>query len=971
MRRREAAVISIILIAQLAAISSVYSAHSATIQWDKSLRDGPTYPFMPNSTNMYYWNGTFAKWINFTVTNKGPDVIKEIKIVFQKYDNGSSMFQFNQTWQNKTGWYATPDEFGPDKRPTVLYFRTDTPSQYINVGETVSFSLFMTKGPEECKHNIDVWTVDAGTNPSTNFFELFILIDQHYPSVDKPTPVSGTVIDGSKSPSVTVKVNARDLEGPHQSGIKNATLHIHYNVSDVIYDPPDRDFTMKYNATDKTYYYTLTDALGQGGLVNEAWHECRVTVFDYAENGPVSNTTTFFWFIPDSATVKAYTTDPCFLYKQLVNIPPYGLVGYGHVGGNAKVNASTGFEPNEMVSATLGGIPIGSGQANTWGQFTLDFTIPELPRKYNTLSPGTTLPYQIVLTGASGIKENCNFTIIPWMGSASINKGDVGSTLSVRGTGFAANAKVNVFYRDVSFGAYWGLNNDVWAMEWSDNATQLWWRPYLGNLTVSPSGGITTSASGTFNLTFTIPESYGGYHPIFGREVLTGVRSGWIDAQHNFPEAAFFYVNTSVSTLPTTGLTGQYVQVTATGLPLPEYHSYTYDCRTKQNKTYSHEKMFVLDFGPNKYWVFEKGFILNNEFDYGWWSKVYLPFAYWYNHDDPHAPTWNGTLYWKDANAEFHVGSQFLKVPALAPGNYLIKLYQFDLLTEADELHYSDSTSFTVVKDPLYVRVTSGTLYFKSEKVTTYAEVDLDGTATNPTDVSFAVYYEDQFLMNLTPEPVSEGLYFASFTCPENKGNYLIKVNATKELEGITLRGFGTAHFVVSTTLDGFNATLTAFKDGLATINTSMGTIILSLNEVKGNLTSIRGNVATIITDIGTLKTDISTIEAKLVGLEGSVATIQTDIGTIKTSLESINTQVTAIGADTVIIKTAVGDVQGRIVSVQNKTASIETSIGQVTTAADSIKSQGGLQSTGIALSLIAALAAIIAAVLIFRKLYK
>jgi hypothetical protein len=943
MRRDLAVIIIVILAAHIAAIGTTFATHSATIQWDKSARDDPTYPFMPNATNMYYWNGTFAKWINFTVTNKGQDMIKEIKIVFQKYDNGTSMFQFNQTWQSKTGWYATPDEFGLDKRPTVLYFRTDTSSQYINVGETVTFGLFMTQGPEECQHNIDVWTVDAGTNPSTNFFELFILIDKHYPLVDITAPASGTVIDGSKSPSVTVRAKASDSEGPHQSGIKNATLHVHYNVSDVSMDPPDRDFTMKYDKVDGTYYYTLTDASGLGGLRNEAWHECTVTVFDYAENGPVSDTTTFFWFIPDTAIVKAYTTDPCFLYKQLVDIPPYGRVGFGHVGGNAKVNASTGFKPNEMVSATLGGSPVGSAQANTWGQFTLDFTVPQLPRKYNPLSPGTTLPYQIVLTGASGIEENCNFTIIPWMEKASITNGDVGSTFSVKGTGFAANAKVNVFYRDVSFGTYYGLGDSAWAMEWSDFATQLWWRPHLGNLTVSPPGGMTTNTSGTFTLTFTIPESYGGYHPIFGQEVLTNVRSGWIDSQHYYPEAAFFYVNTNVSTLPTTGLSGQYVQIDATGLPLPEYHSYTYDCRTKQNTTYSHKKMLALDFGLNKYWVFEKGFILNNEFDYGWAMNLYLPFAYWRNNVDPHAPTWNGTLYWKDANAEFHRGSQFLKVPALAPGEYEIKLYQFDLLTEADEKHYEATAPFTIIKDPLYVRVTSGTLYFKNEKVTAYAEVDLDGTATNPTDVSFVVYYENQFLMNLTPQPISEGLYLASFTCPGDKGNYLIKVNATKELEGMTLRGFGTAHFVVSTTLDGFNATLTELKDGLATISTS----------------------------VGTLKIDIATINGKLVGLENSIATIKTDIGTLKANLDSLDTKVTAIGADNVIIKTSVGELEGKITAIQGNTVDIQTKIGKMSTTTDSIQNQTGLQQTGIALSLIAALAAIIAAILVFRRLYK
>jgi hypothetical protein len=107
------------------------------------------------------------------------------------------------------------------------------------------------------------------------------------------------------------------------------------------------------------------------------------------------------------------------------------------------------------------------------------------------------------------------------------------------------------------------------------------------------------------------------------------------------------------------------------------------------------------------------------------------------------------------------------------------------------------------------------------------------------------------------------------------------------------------------------------------------------------------------------------------VSLNGSVATVQTDVGTLEMTLDGIGATITATGADAVTIKTAVGDIQGKITSVDGRTADIQTNLGLISASTDSIKAQTGLQPTSIALSLVGALAAIIAAVLIFRKLYK
>jgi hypothetical protein len=669
-----------------------------------------------------------------------------------------------------------------------------------------------------------------------------------------------------------------------------------------------------------------------------------------------------------------------------------GVAGVGHVGGNAYAYVLTGFEPNLVVNVTFEGngiIPIrlGAPPSNDHGGVDLNFMVPEKPR-------GT---YRVVFTQYDPpnvpITYYANFTIIPWMqieqpNSTDVPSGPVGTQIRVNGTGFDPLTNIEVFYRDVSSGVVYS----EWTHEWSDKAFNFSWQPHLGNFPLNDPLSLITDVHGTFRLTFTVPESYGGYHPIFGQEWspilgLLDVRSGWMNIpstdpqpypEKAYPEAAFFNVTTTVWTDPTTGFSDQYIKIYASGLPLPEYNSSKYDCYTIQTTIDNHNWTLALNFSEsNKYWVFEKSFLLNNEFDLAWNQQLYLPFAYWYNHNDPTSPTWNGKLYWKDYEGQFRLGSQFLEVPTIeSPKDYTISLYEFDRQTHVDVLSYLSKTNFKVLKDPLYVRASSGTLYFKGENVTVYAEIDLDGTATNPTDISFRLYNEDLFLMTLTAKPVAdaEGLYVASFTCPQQDGNYFVKVNATKTIGGITLSGFGVTSFTASPTLDGLNAILTGINNGIATINTKLGTITLDLSDVKGNITSINGNIATITTGIGKIETDISTINGKLVRLDAlstNIATIQTDLGTFKTTLDSLNAEITSVGADTVIIKTTLGDVQGKITDIQGKTVDIQTSIGQVSTTADSIKTQNGLQPTGIALSLIAALAAIIVAILIFRKLYK
>ncbi len=173
--------------------------------------------------------------------------------------------------------------------------------------------------------------------------------------------------------------------------------------------------------------------------------------------------------------------------------------------------------------------------------------------------------------------------------------------------------------------------------------------------------------------------------------------------------------------------------------------------------------------------------------------------------------------------------------------------------------------------------------------------------------------------------------------------------------------------------ISAINATLEDIQGRTATIQTTLGTVQQDISNINGELAAIKGNIATITTDIGTIKTDVSNINGKIVSIEGDTATIQTDVGTIKTSLEDVNAKIKVNKDNIATIQTDIGTIKGRLTSIEGNVATIETDIGTIQTETDkieSIKTDTSLQPATVALSLIAAIAAIAAAVMVLRKVY-
>jgi chromosome segregation ATPase len=182
----------------------------------------------------------------------------------------------------------------------------------------------------------------------------------------------------------------------------------------------------------------------------------------------------------------------------------------------------------------------------------------------------------------------------------------------------------------------------------------------------------------------------------------------------------------------------------------------------------------------------------------------------------------------------------------------------------------------------------------------------------------------------------------------------------------------------IETKIDNLGAvSLEEIKGDVATIKSDIGTIKVNVNNIDANVTSIKGRLVTIETTLGPIQIDIDDINGRIEAIEGDMARIQTDIGPIEISLTDIKTKIEVTTGNVATIQTDVGTIKGRLTSVEGDMATVETDIGTIKTSTsniqttgESIKSDTSLQVPVIALSLIAAIAAIAAAAMVLRKVY-
>jgi len=703
----------------------------------------------------------------------------------------------------------------------------------------------------------------------------------------------------------------------------------------------------------------------------------------------------FFWIGREGPEVVA-----CLDHESIDWVP-----------GNGRLDVwgKTGFYPNTDVEIWLENELYAVKQllrtvtTDNYGRFYVTIQhLPEVPRK-----PNCEDRWVINATSAKGNLFGADsFHIIPWITYENTlaqsdsttwkttMTGHFEDAVMVHGHGFLPSRQskwdpystvyVQIYYTDVAPWQSWETRS-VFNGTSQRNWDNLKWSPRLSEKMLAR---VTTDANGYWSAQIEIPQSCGGLHAIYAREVdfvtdlnMPGpatpelVRSGWPQCigLEKEEQAVIFDMWPTLKISPSTALADQYVMITAEGLPLPRHYRLW---KNNEPVVALRDWCMVLDFGPYKEWVFENKRIRNNELDMAWVEEAWFPFAFYTPDigDYPESPVWAGKLTsitrdFPIQKWQFHVGSKFLKVPMIPAGNYNVTLYYFDKATETFVHDHQATTMVPVLKDPLHINVQVGSIHLPGEVVSVFAQVDVDGMAADATTLSLELYKGETLIQSLSAKNTGTGSYVASFTCPSGDGDYFVKASASKDYESFTLYGSAVAGFTVNPTLNGINARIVSLEGKVATVISEVGQMKIDLAAIGARVTSIDGKVATVESDIGTLKTDTASINAVIVGLHDDVATIHTAIGDLNTTIKQLNGIVT-IENDVATIKTELGEIKGKVISLEGKAATIQTDIGTVKTNADSIAGTVGLQPMAIGLSAIAALAAIVAAALILRKVY-
>jgi hypothetical protein len=656
------------------------------------------------------------------------------------------------------------------------------------------------------------------------------------------------------------------------------------------------------------------------------------------------------------------------------------------------------------------------------GNFVTTFEVPEVVEGYYKVSANG-----IMATKCCG--EDLYFEVLPWIWITP-SEGYVGDTVTVVGKGWDSLRHVDIIYA--------GIDECKWPLRLIEHiigphmALWLTWEEtpiccYNKMIILQPWGWVliaesVTDAKGSFEVTFEVPESPGGYHPIYAGECWSTGRPSKKSA--NVP---VFRVHPKIWVEghegESEGLSGEYVTLYGTGFSYVEFWMRWQCYPVRAIDYYFRVGAFVLDFDSNKQWIDEFNFIMNNEYSEGWqemyWAwlrwimdgcyqpcplfpKGYLPVYIDLSGTISHGYWWRwlwllfyhmgypvSEAFYEDLT---YKGCPFLKVPVLQPGEKELLAYYFGI-------EVSTSLPFDGVE---YMP-----LDFELEGIVDGIPTMLVEPVQDPMSMLFG--FE-------TPEfPIKVGKIYTETAST----NFTIKkpgvevdpseevLNRLDELEakitGLVTNAEGKILAQIETSvgtiqadisnlglqLTGIQGTLAEIKLGVEAINLdavlgSLAEIKTSLGTIQGTVVNIDGNIALIKTDIGTVKvdlsnldskvvqlqTDINSINGKLVALNDELATIKTSLGTFSASLTDINTKITVMNGNIAKIETDLGTVKGIVTRIDGNTATIMTDIGQMRGTISEIKNDTGLQPATIGLSILAAISAIAAAVMILRKVY-
>jgi hypothetical protein len=250
-------------------------------------------------------------------------------------------------------------------------------------------------------------------------------------------------------------------------------------------------------------------------------------------------------------------------------------------------------------------------------------------------------------------------------------------------------------------------------------------------------------------------------------------------------------------------------------------------------------------------------------------------------------------------------------------------------LLQSAVFNISRASACGTVATPLDVEADVGSIHFRGEMAEFYILVSYLGKPIDA-EISAMLYYNGTLLANLSAsvEHVDTGLYMVQYSIPMEAlaGTYALVVNASH----CTLKGTALKSFLLSQTLTNWNARIIDIQGNLATIETDIGTIKVSLESINAKLVGINGSIAIIETDLGTIKTDVNNIELRLTSIEGNIAIMNSTMGDIKGTIVSIREDIATINTNIGLIQIDISAINATLQSINGTLVTIQTDIGEI-----------------------------------------
>lgn len=497
--------------------------------------------------------------------------------------------------------------------------------------------------------------------------------------------------------------------------------------------------------------------------------------------------------------------------------------------------------------------------------------------------------YNIVATDSHGLPGTAGpYRVFPWIDITPKTRTE-GSTIAVTGTGFASGVSVDILYfganapmdqlaprTPVGFEA--SNSRTIWSGTIPQNLTAFSGGMALSDLTniwqietVGGENSVGTPTSGQFGnfaTSFPVPESWGGYHPVYGRERVSGVSCG-PDGTGPVVRVAVlcgqaFRNQPTVTITPSDPKAGETLTLTGTGFMSWEHYSTQtvssvcgQEQRVLQTGLCNNVYRLVFDIGRSTGYIDEARHILNGQRDASWDAGFYLPVAlnqmgtivYWdFNFDHIGFTTGAGTL--------GQVGSPFVKAPSLQPGDYNFVAYRLKLgsLPTADQSE-------------------------KATRIITVKSAELDAVTTARTDILSRIGQAQDAIIREVHAARDAILSIAN----------AIKTS-TDQIPGVrdTVNTVKSTTDTIKTSTDlipGVRDTTNAVKSTTDSIKTTTDNLTTTTNAIKSNT----DQVPTVKTTTDTVKSTTDSIKSDTSNLTTSLPLVlQTPLGYIITILAAI-----------------------------------------------------------------------------------